>query len=266
MIFSNKWCVDEQPEKIKEAGEVVTTSKTTAFNERPGSEFQSPLTEFVIRSASRLVSQILEAEVEEFLSSHAQLSDEKGKPRVVRNGYLPIRQVRTALGKVPVRIPRVRDRSKGPVSERIKFSSKIISPYQRRTNCRGHFINQFLTELGKGDLVEAAAALLGSRQSAVTPAIVSRLKDATGTRSKLEEKRFRYVWVDRVREEIDPISSPSALIVAIGETDWGEKNLLLVMEQQSAGSNLYRTLVEKLSELGISGQPFVALSNECWAN
>ena len=249
---------------------MVTTSNTKGINERQGNEFQSPLTDFVIRSASRLVSQILEAEVEEFLSSHAQLADETGKPRVVRNGYLPLRQVRTALGKVPVRIPRVRDRSKGPLSERIKFSSKIISPYQRRTNCRGHFINQFLTELGKGDVVEAAAALLGSKQNAVTPAIVSRIKNAdkstSSTRAKLEEKRFRYVWVDRVRQEIDPLSSPSALIVAIGETDWGEKNLLLVMEQQSSGSNLYRTLVEKLSELGISGQPFVALSNECWAN
>lgn len=260
--------MDEQPEKIKEAEKVVTNPK--AINERAGTEFQSPLTDFVIRSASRLVSQMLEAEVEEFLSSHSQLSDEKGKPRVVRNGYLPIRQVRTALGKVPVRIPRVRDRSKGPISERIKFSSKIISPYQRRTNTRGRYVNQFLTELGKGDLVEAAAALLGSKQNAVTSAILSRLKDAdkstSGTRGRLEEKRFRYVWVDRVREEIDPISPPSALIVAIGETDWGEKNLLLVMEQQSSGSNLYRTLVEKLSELGISGQPFVALSNECWAN
>jgi hypothetical protein len=205
--------------------------------------------------------------VEEFLSLHAQLADEHGKPRIVRNGYLPIRQVRTALGKVPVKIPRVRDRLKVPESQRIKFSSKIISPYQRRTNCRGQFVNQFLTELGKGDLVEAAAALLGTKQNVVTPAIVNRLsKTAGASHANLEEKRFRYVWVDRVREEVDPVSPPASLIVAIGETDWGEKNLLLVMEQQSSGSNLYRTLVEKLSELGISGQPFVALSNECWAN
>lgn len=248
----------------------MNTNRFSERGDRQWTELQSPLSDFVIRSASRLVSQILEAEVEEFLSTHSQLADENGKPRVVRNGYLPIRHVRTALGKVPVKIPRVRDRRKVPEAERIKFSSKVISPYQRRTNCRGQFINQFLTELGKGDLVEAAAALLGSKQNVATPAIVSRLREKaqlpSGSKAKLNEKRFRYVWVDRVREDVEPVGSPSALIVAIGETDWGEKNLLLVMEQNASGSNLYRTLVEKLSELGISGQPFVALSNECWAN
>jgi transposase-like protein len=213
---------------------------------------------------------MLEAEVEEFLLNHAQLADDTGKPRVVRNGYLPERKVKTALGKVPVKIPRVRDRAKVAGLERIRFNSKIISPYQRRTNARGHFINRFLTELSRGDVVEAAAVLLGSKRQMVTPAIVNKLKDAyqtgTGAKAKFEDKHFRYVWVDCIREEAEIPSAASPLIVAIGETDWGEKDLLLIMEQQSSGLNLYRMLIDKLSELGVSGQPFVALSNQCWAN
>jgi hypothetical protein len=218
---------------------------------------------------------MLEAEVEEFISGYAQLADAQGKPRVVRNGYLPERKVRTALGKVPVKIPRVRDRLKADGDcPRIKFNSKIISPYQRRTSARGQFLGRFLTELNRGDLAEAAAVMLGTKREFVTPAIVSRLQESlktmsgpirTGNGSKNEDRRFRYVWVDRVRSEADSLNN-SSLLVAIGETDWGEKSLLLVMDQQSTGQNLYSMLVDELSELGVSSQAFVALSDECWVH
>jgi len=155
----------------------VRKDQEQIISNRAGVNFQSPLNEFVISSASRLVSGMLEAEVEEFLSGCSQLADDCGKPRVVRNGYLPERKVRTALGKVPVKIPRVRDRLKAiDETQRIKFNSRIISPYQRRTNIRGQLLAKFLTELNRGDFAEAAALMLGTKRELVTPAIVSRLQ------------------------------------------------------------------------------------------
>ena len=50
------------------------------------------------------------AEVSEFMAGHAHLLDDAGRQRLVRHGFLPEREVMTGIGKVPVQVPRVRDR------------------------------------------------------------------------------------------------------------------------------------------------------------
>ena len=50
-------------------------------------------------------------EVTAFVEGHADLTDEAGRRRVVRHGYLPEREVQTGIGPVSVRCPRVRDRA-----------------------------------------------------------------------------------------------------------------------------------------------------------
>ncbi len=259
----------------------TTTAKSTT---KPSISFQSPLNEYVIGSASELVSRFLEAEVEEFLSGHANLTDENGKPRIVRNGYLPERKVRTSLGKVPVKIPRVRDRLQVASDQKIKFSSKIISPYQRRTSNDENLVPRFLTEMISGDYVEATAAVLGSRVTTVDTHIIERLIEISARASVAGEsfkgRRLRYVWVDRIplnseRKESEAVaggkselaSAPSqkALIVAVGESDWGQKHLLFVFEDDGLGQSLYNKVLNRVTELGLEGEPLFALSDACWA-
>jgi putative transposase len=50
---------------------------------------------------------------------------------VVRNGYLPERELQTPVGPLPVHQPRVRDRR--PEGERETFSPKVLPPYLRKT-------------------------------------------------------------------------------------------------------------------------------------
>src|SRR5271170_6118287 len=103
----------------------MRATKTPPDRLKPKASFESPLAEFVVGSASKLVSCLLEAEVKEFVAELSDLKGEDGKPRVVRNGYLPERKVRTPLGRIPVKIPRVRDRLKSSNVQRIKFNSKL---------------------------------------------------------------------------------------------------------------------------------------------
>ncbi len=49
---------------------------------------------------------------------------------MVRNGYLPERQIQTGIGSIPVRQPRVRDQR---VRAEDRFTSQILPPYFRRT-------------------------------------------------------------------------------------------------------------------------------------
>ena len=57
------------------------------------------------------------------------LGDDRGRRLVVRNGYLPQREIQTGIGAVAVRVPKNRDRS----GSGIKFNSALLPPYLRRT-------------------------------------------------------------------------------------------------------------------------------------
>ena len=78
-----------------------------------------PLTDLLRNGAKDLISKAVEAELAELLSKFSDLQID-GKRAVVRNGYLPQRQVQTGLGNVDVKIPKIRDRS----GQGIKFNSK----------------------------------------------------------------------------------------------------------------------------------------------
>jgi len=77
--------------------------------QKPGA-VRDALTELLREGAQRLLRQAVEAELAEFLSAHAHKRDEHGRAAVVRNGYLPEREVLTGIGSVAVRVPKVRSR------------------------------------------------------------------------------------------------------------------------------------------------------------
>jgi len=87
------------------------------------------LTELLREGAQRLLRQAVQAELEEFLAVHADKCDEHGRAAVVRNGHLPEREVLTGIGRVPVRVPKVRSRTDEPVV----FRSSLVPPYVRKT-------------------------------------------------------------------------------------------------------------------------------------
>ena len=84
---------------------------------QPGT-FSDQLTDVLRNGARALLAQAVEAEVSDFLGTHADLKTENGHRRVVRHGHLPEREVMTGIGPVAVRQPRVRDREAGDDSQR----------------------------------------------------------------------------------------------------------------------------------------------------
>src|SRR3990167_1716508 len=84
------------------------------------------LTEVLRNGARELLAKAVEMEVTEFLDRHRE-KQEQGKPRFVRNGYLPEREIQTGIGTVGVRAPRVRDRSFK--KDGIYFGSSMIPQY-----------------------------------------------------------------------------------------------------------------------------------------
>ena len=84
-------------------------------------EEKDSLTELLRIGAKKLISQAVEAELEEMLSLHTDKLED-GKRTVVRNGYLPSRTIQTGIGEVAIKVPKTRDRS----GEGIKFNSNLL--------------------------------------------------------------------------------------------------------------------------------------------
>ena len=92
-------------------------------------EIGLPLEELIRRGARQIIQQAIEVEVQVLTSSYACVTTTGGQQVVVRNGYLPERDILTAAGPVMVKVPKVRDRS----GSGIKFNSQLVPPYVRRT-------------------------------------------------------------------------------------------------------------------------------------
>jgi putative transposase len=56
--------------------------------------------------------------LQDLLAQYAQNRTEAGTAGVVRNGYLPERDLQTSLGPIPVKIPKVRSKTGEPVTFR----------------------------------------------------------------------------------------------------------------------------------------------------
>src|SRR4051812_8427013 len=101
---------------------------------RPGSSVaDDPLLAVLREGAKRLLMQAIEAEVEAFLTTYADQTDDRGRHRVVRNGHAPERQIQTGIGPLEVRRPRVRDRGAAAEAPPIRFTSAVLPAYLRRT-------------------------------------------------------------------------------------------------------------------------------------
>ncbi len=82
---------------------------SVAQNETSG-EARSVLDDLTRQGAQRMLKEALEVEVQEFVARHEHVVDEEGRRQVVRNGFLPRREVLTGAGSLEVRQARVRDK------------------------------------------------------------------------------------------------------------------------------------------------------------
>jgi putative transposase len=220
---------------------IVELGKTTYSDD--------PLTEILRRGAKKLLTQAIEIEVEQFLKRHRDIQDEEGRRMIVRNGYLPERDVQTGIGSVSVRCPRVRDRRSMDLAERIHFSSSILPPYLRRTKSLEELIPWlYLKGVSTGDFSEALAALVGKDAPGLSSSTIGRLKRiwkeeySTWRSRDLTGKRYLYFWVDGIYMHVRMEEAKTCLLVVIGATQDGKKELIAIEDGYRESEQSWREL------------------------
>ena len=201
--------------------------------QRPDEPSEDPLTDVLRHGARTLPAQAIEAEVATFLASHADLVDEGGRRRLVRNGFLPERTIQTGIGAVSVRQPRVRDRGIAVPHAKIRFTSAILPRYLRRTRSLEELMPWlYLKGVSSGDFSEALAALVGPAARACRPrrsrgsSRPGRTNSRSGA-SDLEGKKYVYVWADGVHFNIR-LRGSAVHPGFDGRRDRGRKELIAV--------------------------------------
>src|ERR1700726_1344116 len=138
----------------------------------------------------------------------------------------------TGIGAVAVRCPRVRDRV-GEGGEHIRFSSVILPPYARRSKSLEVLIPiLYLKGISTGDFEEALIALLGKDAGGLSASTIGRLKEAWSgehtrwSKRDLSAKRYVYFWVDGIHVQARLEEAAQCLLVIIGATPEGKKELV----------------------------------------
>jgi putative transposase len=232
----------------------------------PGS-FADPLTEVLRNGARALLAQAVEAELSAWLESHADKRTEDGRRRVVRHGHLPERQIVTGIGPVAVRCPRVRDRV-GQAAERLRFWSAILPRYARRTKSLEVLIPiLYLKGISTGAFEEALTALLGKDAGGLSAATVSRLKEAwleehaRWSKRDLAAKRYVYFWVDGIHVQARLEDDAQCLLVIVGATPEGKKELVGLIDGVRESAQSWRELLLDLKRRGLAIAPELAVAD-----
>ena len=234
---------------------------------RPGAGVTGdPLLAVLREGARRMLMQAVEAEVEAFLAAHAELADEQGRRRLVRNGHAPERQIQTGIGPLGVRRPKLRDRGGDGSGEPIRFTSAILPAYLRRTKNLEELLPWlYLKGVSTGQFGEALAALLGPDAPGLAASTVRRLTEswqeehARWQRRDLSARRYVYLWADGVYFTPRLEHERQCLLVLIGADAQGRKELLAVEDGFRESAQSWRELLLRLrDENGLTLDPELA--------
>lgn len=236
----------------------------------PGREGgQSPLDQLVREGARKMLQAALENEVEAFLEQHAGRVDDQGRRQVVRNGHLPSREIMTGAGPLEVAQPRVRDKS--AEVDRVRFSSSILPPYLRKSKSIEELIPWlYLKGISTGDFAEALQSLVGPQASGFSANVVVRLKEQwskeydTWSRRDLTGKQYVYLWADGIYANVrleDEANSRQCLLVLMGATAEGEKELIAVIDGYRESKQSWSELLLNLKQRGLTIDPKLAVGD-----
>src|SRR3954447_14189030 len=253
LVWSNNQ-PNRNPPPMKKVTEETGAGKSEA---RP-----SGLDDLIQQGARQIIQQAIEAELTTLLERYDNVKTLDGRRAVIRNGYLPEREVVTAIGPVTVQVPKVRDRS----GSGVKFNSNIVPPYIRKSpRVSAALPWLYLRGVSTGDMSEALSVLLGEEAKGLSPNVVSRLKaqwadeHALWNQRDLSNARWVYWWADGIHTGLrSDDSDGQCLLVIIGVKPDGTKERVAIGDGFRESKDAWCELLLDLKARGLQSGPLLA--------
>lgn len=225
--------------------------------------FRDELSDLVRAGAQRIIGQAVEAELQNFLDDHREAKDDRGRQAVVRNGYLPEREVVSGVGTVRVQVPKTRDRG----GEGRCFRSALLPPYLKKTRRLEAVIPWlYLKGVSTNDFDEALRALFGGSVKGLSPASIARLKQGWEVEYAQWRARdwrgheFVYLWVDGIYLNVRA-EERRCLLVVVGCDSHGRKHFLAIEEGFRESTESWKGLLLSLRDRGLNRAPKLAVGD-----
>jgi transposase-like protein len=223
-----------------------------------------PLTDLLRDGARKLIAEAVETELQGFLAQYEDKRLEGGQRALVRNGYQPERSLQTGIGPVPVKVPKVRDRS----GSGIKFNSLFVPPYLRKTkSVEGLLPWLYLKGISTGDFQEALTSLLGPAAKGLSPSVIARLKQVweaerkEWAESSLANKKYVYWWADGIHFNVRGEDARSCILVIVGVTETGYKEFVAIEEGLRESELSWTEVLTGLKKRGLKAGPMLAVGD-----
>jgi len=216
-------------------------------------DFNTSLEEVLRDGARQMLQSAIENEVAEFLEKYSSRKDVK------RNGYLPQRLIQTGIGPLPIRKPRVRGE---------RFTSALLPKYMRRVPSIEALIPAlYLRGISTNSMEEALTAILGENAKGLSPTNIVRLKEEwtkeydKWCKRSLTGKEYVYLWADGIYCNVRLSDERPCLLVLIGSTAEGKKELLAVHDGIRESKLSWKTVLSDLKKRGLSKAPQLGIGD-----
>ena len=246
----------------------MTDDTTIIPFHQPGSIID-PLTEIARDGARRMLMAALKAEADGFVARFSEDLLADGRQRIVRHGAGPERVIQTGIGPIEVRRQKVRDRSADvPAEAKVRFTSNILPKWARRSKSLDALLPVlYLRGISTGDFQEALSALLGTDAPNLSPGVIARL--AAGWQEDydrwqdrdLSARRYVYIWADGVYLQARMEPEAECILVIIGATPEGRKELLGFQVGIRESAQSWRELLVGVKARGLAIAPEVAVGD-----
>lgn len=230
---------------------------------KPVESVEDALVSVLRQGAQQLLTRAIEEEISLFLARYKDVEAPNHPPTIVRNGYLPERSIQTGIGSISVKIPRTRDRSRSG----IKFSSRLVPPYLRRTkNIEELLPILYLKGISTGGFEDALTAIVGPSAAGMSATTISRLKQVWTSdyeawcKRDLSKKRYVYFWVDGIHLQAR-MESKQCLLVIIGADEFGNKELVSVTDGFRENEESWTEVLLDIKERGLGMGPKLAIGD-----
>ena len=231
-------------------------------------ELESGLDEIARLGARKLLQRALELEVDEFLEKHADVRDSAGNRQVVRNGFLPEREILTGAGALTVQQPRVRDRRGVKDPDSVQFTSKLLPPYLRRSKNIDELIPWlYLRGISMQDMQSSLESLLGEGAVGLSANVVAKLtsewveEEKAWSRRSLADREYVYIWADGVYFNVRLDDHRQCILVLMGATKDGKKELIAMQDGFRESAQSWKELLLDLKQRGLSSAPKIAVGD-----
>src|SRR5712675_454307 len=205
---------------------------------RQPDEIDDPLTNILRSGARHLLAQAVENEAAAFLEAMKDLKLADGRDRLVRHGHGPTRTIQTGIGAVEVERVKIRDRGATGDGERVRFTSALLPLWTRRTRS-----------------LDALLPVI-SRLTAEWQGEYERWQ-----KRDLSARRYVYVWADGVFLQARMEDHGECMLVLIGATPEGKKELIGFQVGVRESAQSWRELLIEVKSRGLTTAPEIAVGD-----